>query len=226
MAKQELEEQDTIAQDIEVASSPNLPAQGKKVELDLDDAPFLQADEKPPEPATLPEDLSEADKVDGAKTGLKKKLLIYGSAAALLLIVCGIGAWWFFFNGPPPPPPAMVSKPEVVVVPTMPGEAEQTEIVREFAPFIVPFTDSAGQSSFLVCKFSAISSDPAVNQEIQQQLLPLRDAIYYYLRGKDNSFLLEARNGEKIRQDLISVFNDYLTRGKLDDIVFESYLSH
>lgn len=226
MAEKELEQQDTIGEEIEVGSSPNLPAQAKKVELDLDDAPFLQTEEKTPVPASVPDDIADTEDDKEKASKRKRKILIFGGAGGVLLLALGIAAWWFFFNGPPPPPPAMVSKPEVVVVPTVPGDSAHTEIVREFAPFIIPFTDPNGQTGFLVCKFSAISSDEAVNQEVQQQLLPLRDAIYYYLRGKDNSFLLDARNGEKIRQDLLSVFNDYLSRGKLEDIVFESYLSH
>lgn len=226
MADQLLEEQDTIGPGLETASSPNVPAQTRKVELDLDDAPFLQAEEKEKTPVNVPDDLAETEDQADGKARRKKRLVIFGGAAAALLLICCVGAWWLFFNGPPPPPPAMASKPEVVVVPNMPTGAVQPEIVREFAPFIVPYTNSAGETGFLVCKFSAITSDESVNQEVQHQILPLRDAIYYYLRGKDNAFLLDTRNGDKIRQDLLSVFNDYLTRGKLDDIVFESYLSH
>lgn len=224
MAEEQLEEQDTIGLDLEVASSGNVPAQTRKVELDLDDAPFLQTEEKAP-PATMPEDMEDVGKGAEQKGSRKKKLLILGGAGAIVLLL-GIAGAWFFFGGSPPPPPVAVTRPEVVVVPSLPANAEQTEIVREFAPFIVPTTDAAGQTRFLVCKFSAISSDANVNQEVQQQLLPLRDAIYYYLRSKDNSFLLDAKNGDRIRKDLLSVFNDYLTRGKLDDIVFESYLNH
>lgn len=211
--------------DIEVASSSNVPAQTRKVELDLDDAPFLQTEEKSTPPANIPEDLPDADEESAKRAKRKKKILIFGGAGAALLLICGIGAW-FFFGGSPPPPPVMVSRPEVVVVPTLPVGPEQNEMVREFEPFIVPSTDTDGNTRFLVCKFSAITSDANVSQEVQQQLVPLRDAIYYYLRGKENAFLLDARNGDRIRQDLLSVFNDYLTRGKLDDIVFESYLNH
>lgn len=225
MAEEQLEQQDTIGPVLEVAESANVPAQTRKVELDLDDAPFLQSEEKTSPPAAIPEDLADASKDAAQKSSRKRKLLIFGGAGAAVLIICAAAAW-FFFGSSPPPPPVAVSRPEVVVVPSLPAGTEQTEIVREFAPFIVPTTEASGQTRFLVCKFSAITSDANVNQEVQQQLVPLRDAIYYYLRSKDNSFLLDAKNGDRIRQDLLSVFNDYLTRGKLDDIVFESYLNH
>lgn len=225
MAEEQLEQQDTIGPGLEVASSSNVPAATRKVELDLDDAPFLQTEEKVQAPATLPDDLPESEDEQAKKAKRKKKLLIFGGAAAVFLMLGAAAAWWFFFRGSPPPPPVMASKPEVVVVPSVPLASQPEEIVREFAPFIVPSRDSAGQTRFLVCKFSTISTDANVNQEVQQQLVPLRDAIYYYLRSKDNAFLLDARNAPEIRKDLLSVFNDYLTQGKLEDIVFESYLS-
>ena len=216
--------QEADNQQLEVASSDNAPVAVKKVELDLDDAPFLQTEEKTPAKPDVPEDLADRSE-DDEKRKRKKKLILLGSAigAGILLIVAA-AVWWFFFRTPPPPPIA-APEPEVIVVPSAPAPVGDQEIVREFAPFIVPTQDPNGKTGFLICRFSAISKDQAVNQEVQQQLLPLRDAIYYYLRSKDNSFLLDARNAPEIRKDLLSVFNDYLTQGKVEDIVFESYLS-
>lgn len=195
----------------------------KKVELDLDDAPFLQADEPPPPP--VPTDGEPPAPVDeGDKSKRKKRILILAGAAGVLLVAVAVAVWWFFFRTPPPAPPAPL-EPEVIVVPSAPTVTDSGEIVRDFAPFIVPVNDNLKETSFLVCKFSAITREPAVNQEMERQRVPLRDAIYYYLRGKDAAFLLDARNGESIKKDLMSVFNDYLTQGKLEDIVFESYLS-
>lgn len=212
--------------DIEVAETVNPPATQKKVELDLDDAPFLQKDEKPPEPEAYDNGLDNVSAVDDAekRKRRKKKLMILGGGAGLLLVAVCAAVWWFFFRVPPPPPPSG-PEPEVVVVPSTPPPAPDRDIVREFAPFVVPSTNAEGQERFLVCKFAAISRDPKVNQEMAERMVPLRDAIYYYLRGKDGTFLLDARNGAQIKRDLLSVFNDYLSQGKLEDIVFESYLS-
>lgn len=215
-----------MPEDIQLESQ-EAPADGKqkKVELDLDDAPFLQAEEKAPPPAPFDEDLP-ATPDDGAaeeaRKRKRKRLIIMIAAGALALVAAAV--WWFFFRTPPPPPPEG-PKPEVIVVPSKTPGAQPNDIVREFAPFVVPGKDAQGKTDFLICKFSAITQDPNINQEIEQQLVPLRDAIYYYLRSKDRTFITDARNGAQIKKELLSVFNDYLTRGKVDDIVFESYLS-
>lgn len=194
----------------------------KKVELDLDDAPFLQTDEPPPMPAAIDEP-AEKKEDDSGKKNRKKKLIII-AAVLVILIGASVAGWWFFLRTPPPPPPKG-PEPQVIVVPSEKQETGPVDLVEEFAPFVVPVNVNLKNTTFLICKFSAITREPQVKQEISQQLIPLRDAIYFYLRGKDSAFLLDGRNGEAIKKDLLSVFNDYLTQGKLEDIVFESYLS-
>lgn len=222
MAEQ-LKEQ-TESPEIETAGQSGPPAAVKKVELDLDDAPFLQTEEKAPAKVEAPEDLEDRSEDADKKKRRRKLLLLCALSGAAILALAAALLWWFFFRAPPPAPPA-APEPEVVVVPSLPAAPADQEIVREFAPFVVPTTGPDGKTGFLICRFSAISKDQAVNQEIQQQLMPLRDAIYYYLRGKDNAFLTDARNAPDIKRDLLSVFNDYLSQGRLEDIVFESYLS-
>ena len=221
MPAQQKQEDDSL--EILLASTEaSTPA--RKVELDLDDAPFLQAEEKEaplPAHAEIP---PEAPADDSAKKR-KKKLIILGAAAAGLLLVGAAIAWWFFFRTPPPPGP-VPPEPEVIVVPKAATTTGSSDIVREFAPFIVPVKEPDGKTSFLVCQFSSITHDQGLNREIDEQRIALRDAIYFYLRGKDAPFLLDARNGPQIKKDLLSIFNDYLTQGKLEDILFESYLGH
>lgn len=195
----------------------------KKVELDLDDAPFLQVDE--PAPPPVPADSAEVgEEEDAGKASRKKRLLLLIGIAAGVIVVAAAAAWWFFLRTPPPPPPS-APEPEVIVVPSQAAPAGPNDLVKEFAPFIVPVNDDMKQTQFLICKFAAITKEPAVNQEMERQRLPLRDAIYFYLRGKDARFLLDSANYDAIKKDLLSVFNDYLTQGKLEDIVFESYLN-
>lgn len=214
----------TANPEVEVSGGDNAPVAVKKVELDLDDAPFLQTEEKTPAKAEVPEDLEDRSEEEEKRKRRKKLIILSALIGGVVLIVVAIALWWFFFRTPPPAPPS-APEPEVIVVPSTPAPVGDQEIVREFAPFIVPTIGPDGKTGFLICRFSAISKDEVVNQEVQQQLLPLRDAIYYYLRSKDNAFLVDARNAPEIRRDLLSVFNDYLTQGKLEDIVFESYLS-
>lgn len=228
MAEQTDLKQDEESVDLLVAETANPPAPvGKKVELDLDDAPFLQTEEKNAPVATHEAAVPDTSEEDAEKARRKKKkLIILAAAGAAVLIIAAVAIWWFMFRTPPPPPGPEPLKPEVIVVPRAAPAPVNSEIVREFAPFIVPVKTADGKENFLVCKFSAITKDANLNREIDQQRIPLRDAVYFYLRSKDNAFLTNARNGDQIKKDLLSVFNDYLTQGKLEDILFESYLSH
>lgn len=219
--------QDEDSLDLLISSTSEPPAPVKKVELDLDDAPFLQADKEVAPVPTHEAAVPDPGEDDAAKAkARKKKLLIIIIAGVVLLAIAGVAAWWFLFRGPPPPAGPAPLEPEVIVVPGAPAPTASSEIAREFAPFIVPVKGADGRENFLVCKFTAITNSQNINREIDQQRIALRDAVYYYLRGKDSAFLLNARNGEQIKKDLLSVFNDYLTQGKLEDILFESYLSH
>ncbi len=210
--------------EIEVSGGDTAPVAAKKVELDLDDAPFLQTEEKTPAKTEVPDDLEDRSEDEEKRKRRKKLILLSALIGGIILILAVVAIWWFFFRAPPPAP-LSAPEPEVIVVPSTPAPTEDQDIVSEFSPFIVPTTGPDGKTGFLICRFSAISKDQVVNKEVQQQLLPLRDAIYYYLRSKDNAFLADARNAPEIKRDLLSVFNDYLTQGKLEDIVFESYLS-
>lgn len=225
MADETQLQQEDESLDLLISSTAEPPVSVKKVELDLDDAPFLQADEKSPVVSTHEAVVPEASEDEARAKARKKKLLLIlagGALGVLALVMAAV--WWFFFRTPPLPPPEGL-KPEVVVVPRAQAPVGNQEIVREFAPFVVPVRNADGKENFLVCKFSAILKDPAVNREMDSQRIALRDAIYFYLRSKDNPFLLDARNAPQIKKDLLAVFNDYLTQGKLEDILFESYLS-
>lgn len=209
--------------EVQVSLGPSLGQ--TKVELDLDDAPFLQ----PPEddlPAKQ-EDNLPAEPEDQAVVQArqkKKKLLLQAAGAVVgLLLILGAAAWWFFLRTPPPAPDTL--KPEVIVVPSKPTVKTKPDYVKEFAPFLVPRDDGKSKTRFLVCKFSAVSKDASLGKEMDQKMISLRDAMYYYLRSKSNEYLMDPRNGPAIKQDLASVLNDYLTQGKIEDILFESYLN-
>lgn len=140
-----------------------------------------------------------------------------------MLLALGAAVWWFFLRVPALPPD--VPKPEVIVVPSKPAATTKAEYVKEFAPFLVERPDGKGGSRFLICKFSTLTKVPNLDKEMDQKMLSLRDALYYYLRSKDNDFLLSAENVQTIKQDLTSVLNNYLTQGQIEDVLFESYLS-
>ena len=217
---------------IEVAkeTQDNLPvAAGKKevgkVELDIDDAPFLKEE---PRPEEKPEDSSASSEPDDAalKKKKKKKLIIIGAAA--LLLIGGAAAAWFLLSSPPtpPPPPVEEIKPNVIVVPSKPAVHAVPDVIRDFDLFIVPVGANAASTNFLVCKFSTVAKNPAVNTEIDNKMLVLRDAVYFYLRGKTPEYLLDSGNAPEIKKDLTSILNDYLQRGKLEDVLLDNFLAH
>lgn len=206
--------------ELQVAVSPDTSL--RKVELDLDDAPFLK-EQDPPPPAVkenAPLQVSE----DAPPPNKKKKLLIIAAAAALVVVLVAAAAvWWFVLRTPPPPPPDPI-KPEVIVVPTPKTPTAKADSVKELAPFVIPRQTAKG-ARFLICKFSTVSQSPRVGMEIDQKIIPLRDALYYYLSSKTDEFLLDPANAAAIKKDLGGVLNDYLTQGRIDDILFESYLN-
>lgn len=211
-----------VRDEVQVTLSPD--AGLSKVELDLDDAPFLVDDADEP---ALPEDGATPAVPQESQTASavpkKKKLLVLAGAGLLLLLILGAAAWWFFLRVPAPGPD--VPKPEVIVVPSKSGATAKPEYIKEFAPFLVERPDGRGGSRFLVCKFSTLTKVPNLDKEMDQKMLSLRDALYYYLRSKGNGFLLAPENVQTIKKDLTSVLNNYLTQGQIEDVLFESYLS-
>ena len=216
--KQDLKEA-PAKDELQVAVSPDTSL--RKVELDLDDAPFLKEQESPPPAKKDDAPLQVAE--DAPAPNKKKKLIIIAAAALVVVLVAAAAVWWFVLRTPPPPPPEPV-KPEVIVVPTPKTPTATPDSVKELAPFVIPRQTPTG-ARFLICKFSTVSQSPRVGMEIDHKLIPLRDALYYYLSSKSDEFLLNPANTATIKKDLSGVLNDYLTQGRIDDILFESYLN-
>ena len=216
--KQDLKEA-PAKDELQVAVSPDTSL--RKVELDLDDAPFLTEQESPP-PAKK-EDAPLQVAADAPPNKKKKLILIAGAAALVVVLAAAAAVWWFVLRTPPPQPPEPV-KPEVIVVPTPKTPTAKPDSVKELAPFVIPRQTAKG-ARFLICKFSTVSQSPRVGMEIDQKLIPLRDALYYYLSSKTDAFLLDPASAPTIKKDLSGVLNDYLTQGRIEDILFESYLN-
>lgn len=223
MADEKVKEKDDVQVEVAPSASPSTPASsgGGKVELDLDDAPFLREPEEKPLPPVERRSTAPAPVVQEAPKS-KKKLIIGG--VGLLVVLAAVAVWWFFFRVPPvvvEPP-----KPEVIVVKPPEAAPMEQDYVYELEPFWVPVKDEKGNTNFLVCRFSTIAKSEMVSKEVEKQLMTVRDAMYYYLRNKSLEFLLAAANRETIKKDLTSVVNSYLTLGQIEDVLVESYLGH
>ena len=194
-----------------------------KVELDLDDAPFLLPDpsEEIPAPSTAPIAL-DADTAKPASAALssRKRLLFGGIGGLLLLALVALG--WFFYTPaaqPPDEPKKVVVSETAPPVPAKPGPT-----ILSFEPFWVEQRDSRGDIRFLVCTFSASIENPKLVMEARGKKVVIRDAVYYYLKNKTLLFLTDGANAESLKKDLLNIINGYLSLGKLEDLLIENYL--
>ncbi len=212
---QEKTQDETAAPEVEVSSKAD-----EKVALDIEDADFLN--EEPEEKIEEESDTEESDEEETAEEEGKSKKKLFIIIGLVLIILIGAGAaWWFLLRTPPPPP----IEPEIITVPNIPETAPlPSEFIVSFEPFWVPFNDEKLGEVFLVCKFAIVTKDEQLMLESQNKMALLRDAVYYYLVNKPHHFLVDPANVSTIKADLASVFSGYLVGGKVDDMLFESYL--
>ena len=204
-----------------------------KVELDLDDAPFLndfeeEEEEKEEEAAeeAIP-DLTDAETEEEPKKGLlanKKKLLIL-TVALLLILAGGTGALFFFTGEEAEPEPEPADKRRVVVITDQPEEelSEAVQVVA-LAPFIIPSKGSEGEVRLLHCTLHIPFDDPVQQQEINARMLEIRNAIYYYLVNKPLAHLSSEEEATLLKQDLTNVLNELLTVKKIHDMYIQEYV--
>jgi len=209
----------------------NLPKASQKVELDLEDAPFLDEEDEEEAPPPPPSGPAEAVSLEAAPAKkrelpawLKDKRILAGMAAVLLLVI-GLALYLLIKPKAPvetaPPPEAAVQKPqEQAPAP----EPEPADITVQVEPFTVELKDAKGELRFLFCKFSLVTKDPQVGFEIKQKMTILRDAVYYYLKNKNLTFLADTSNAEALKLDLLSVINQFMSSGQLETILIEQYL--
>lgn len=198
----------------------------QKVQLDIDDAPFLaEPEETAPPPAVRREAalaMSAADDEAAKKRARRKRLIVRGSAAVFGLAVIAAGAAWFMRGTAPVPTPAL-PEPTVIVVPSPKSVAGPPQYKIEFAPFMVEQREN-GEVHFLQARFAGISQLEGVINEARNKQLVLRDSIYYYLRNKTHQYLVNPENALTIKQDLQDIVNGILTQGKMDDILLVNYI--
>lgn len=215
----------------DAVASENAPAGASKVELDLDDAPFLQEDQEEPAAEEAPEEAGdelampegeEEPKQSLLKRLLKRKKLLIGGGVGFLLI---IGALVFLLLGGEEPVTPPEIEPEITEPEELPPiEAKPGEVLVRWEPFWVEYSEQDGETRFLVCQLSAPTTDPELKMEADLKTLAIRDAIYYYLSHKPITFLSEQRNADALKEDLLGVVNGYLSRGQFSQIYIESYL--
>lgn len=199
----------------------------QKVELDLDDAPFLQWEEE--EQAEGEQETESLDQgASGTESGDRQVsaapwwkrravlLLIGGLAGLVVLAVLG---WAVLWRQAPEP---VEAKPEKKV---STATTEQTSTIEEisFEPFWVEYETSSG-FRYLHFEFALNSRHDKLGWEIDRKRFVIRDAIYYYLKNKKLSFLSDKSNVSGLKKDLASVINQYLSNGKVHSILIQDYV--
>jgi flagellar FliL protein len=205
-------------------------AELQKVELDLDDAPFLLDDEEEleledePPPVVALEEVAETP--EPGPSLLRNKWVLAGAGALLLLLLAG-GSYVFFMPSYEPELTEGMTHETIEEEPVAelpPPEPPKVEHTITMDPFWVETTDTKGKVRFLHFKFAFVSLKPDLEEEVRQKSPVLRDAVYYYLNNKDYGFLADTKNIETLKGDIVSVLNQYLGNDQLKDIYVEKYL--
>jgi flagellar protein FliL len=224
----------------------SVPKGLQKVELDLDDALFLEFEEKedvpassPVESAPEPEEApppSEQPEVQ-AKPG-RKKLWILGIAASLCLILGAGGSYYFMKSGAPLPteqtstgpdsPQAEQAGTDSSATPGTPAESttvQQPEDIEIYSleQFQIEYS-TEDKVRFLTCRFAIPDTTTIMRAELQAKSLIVRDGVYRYLKNSPLSFLDNPQESEKLKADIAAVINQIVQSGQINDILLEEYV--
>ncbi|QLA16415.1 flagellar basal body-associated FliL family protein [Desulfolutivibrio sulfoxidireducens] len=204
--------------------SDELPKALQKVELDLDDAPFLE-DEKEEAPPPAPEAPPPPATGLPATVWWKKKIVIFGGAGILLLIL-GLAAYFLLISKEEalPPPVEETAEEEAPEPEHSPPPAEEKEAVVVLDHFLVEQTNEKGEAFLLSLKFSTVAKSEELEKELKRNAVALRDAVYYYLKNKQLIYLDDKKNAEALKQDLMSVMNQFLGEEQIQNLLIEEYV--
>ena len=203
----------------------------KKVELDLDDAPFLEDDEPEPEPepkkapppvresAPLPDKPSLRDRLNANR----KKLILAGGGAVVLLIAA-IAVNMLLFSDDTPPQPVAPEPEKVLAAPKTLPPAPTPQFLMQWEPFWVELKDTEGAVRFLTCTFSIPTDNQVLFAEMNVKKLILRDALFYYLRNQPILSLTDTDRVQVFKSDLLTVLNEHLSSGKANELLIQDYL--
>ncbi|ACU91538.1 flagellar basal body-associated FliL family protein [Desulfomicrobium baculatum] len=225
----------------------NVPKGLQKVELDLDDALFLEFEEKEEEAETTPvESLPEPEEAAPPSEQLetpakknRKKLWIFGIAAGLCLLL-GAGGSYFFMKSDPPAPGEQTSteaestqEPQTPQDSALPADADSPEKAQTQKPeeiqaysleqFQIEY-NLEGKIRFLTCRFSIPDTTPVMRAEIQAKRVLIRDGIYRYLKNSPLFFMDNPQESEKLKTDITTVINQTVKSGHVSEILLEEYV--
>jgi len=198
----------------------------QKVDLDLDDAPFLEEEEEvKPEPQKKKEAVSLVpDEEDKPAPKDRKKLIIIGASALVLVLALGLAVKFLFFKGKAAPPAEKAVQSEIQDNSTQAAAPELPEIQVRLEPFWVEQKAEGDEVRFLIVRILLGTREASVAKDFESRMMPARNAIFYYLKNKDVQFLADEKNAEKLKSELLLVVNQYVSDGKFETLLFEEYV--
>ncbi|MBI9079153.1 MAG: flagellar basal body-associated FliL family protein [Pseudodesulfovibrio sp.] len=197
----------------------------QKVDLDLDDAPFLEDEEEEEialeeEETPLLQESEKESKFDFSAL-LKNKLFLISLGVIVLLIVIIAILLIREPDAPPPPPPIEKTQPEEKA----PEAVEEIpEILIRLDPFLIEQKDKDGHIRFLEIRVVVSTPEDGLAKQFKQEAYTVRNALYYYLKNKDLQFLTDKENSNKLKSELLAIINQYMGFGQFKTLLFEQYL--
>lgn len=201
----------------------------QKVDLDLDDAPFLEDEEEEEEIAEVAEETPMLQDEEDEESGpgllanlLRNKLFLISSGIILILLVVIVILLIREPEAPPLPPeePIAETQPEQ----TEPVVEEIPEVIIRLDPFLIEQKDTQGKIRFLEVRILVSTDDEGLAKQFKQETYTVRNALFYYLKNKDLQFLSDKENSDKLKKELLAIINQYMGFGQFETLMFDQYL--
>lgn len=216
----------------------NVPKGLQRVELDLDDALFLEFEDKeppaspaapPPEPeAAVPKALPTATSRTPGKFP-KNKLIIFSIAAALCLLLGAGGAYYFMTTGLQPENQDSEQNQTTTVEKKDTSQTDANSSAKgdvsvySFDRFQVEYTVGS-QVRFLICRFAIPDANATLRLELLNNDVAIRDGVYQYLKNAPISVLNNSANIEMLKADIVGIINTFVTNAEVSSVHFEEYV--
>ena len=211
---------------VDIDSNTPKPKEEKKVELDLDDAPFLEEEEEE-EPEEVVEKVEEEKEVEKEteeekeEPTKKKKKIILIAIIALVGLLCVALIFFFIGRGQKKEKKKELPPKSVAVKEKPPPNPKTFQLALR--PFWIDYKIDNGHR-YLHLSLLVEYTDGRLSWEFRRKGIVIRDAIYYYLKNKDFSFFLDKRNLSVLKKEIMTIIDQYLVYGKIKRIYLQNYL--